>query len=36
MSRIFFSVTAAAAAVARTFPVRVCGLIIFIFGRRLW
>jgi hypothetical protein len=32
--RIFFSV--AVAAVARTFPVHVCGLIIFIFGRRLW
>jgi hypothetical protein len=34
--RIFFSVAAAATAVARTFPVYVCGLIIFIFGRRLW
>jgi hypothetical protein len=34
--RIFFSVAAATAAVTRTFPVHVRGLIIFIFGRRLW
>jgi hypothetical protein len=36
MFRVVFSVAATAAAVARTFPVRVCTFIIFIFGRRLW
>jgi hypothetical protein len=32
---IVFSVAATAAAVARTFPVRVSSFIIFVFGRRL-
>jgi hypothetical protein len=36
MFKIVFSVAATAAAVARTFLVRVCSFIIFIFGRRLW
>jgi hypothetical protein len=35
MFRFVFSVAATAAAVARTFPVRVCSFIIFVFGRRL-
>jgi hypothetical protein len=35
MFRIFFSVAAAAAAVARTFPVCVGGFIFMIFGRGL-
>jgi hypothetical protein len=36
MFRIVFSVAATAAAVARTFPIRVCSFIIFIFRRGLW
>jgi hypothetical protein len=36
MFRIVFSIAATVAVVARTFPVRVCSFIIFIFGRRLW
>jgi hypothetical protein len=36
MFRVFFSITAAATAVARTFIVCVRSFIIFIFGRTLW
>jgi hypothetical protein len=36
MFRIVFGIAATVAVVARTFPVRVCSFIIFIFGRRLW
>jgi hypothetical protein len=35
LQRIFFSVAAAATAVARTFPICVGGFIFIIFGRRL-